>query len=276
MIPPIGHDYADAIENARYLSSHDVDAISIRETPPSSARMSALSLAALVEKSTDIESLPHYACRDKNLLSMQADLLGAYALDVRNLFLITGDPQIQGDYVDATAVYDVDSVGLTNMVYRLNQGVDVGGKSIGKPTGFVIGVSANPAALNDDAELRRFSYKVEAGADFVVTEPVFDPKVLERFLQRIENCKIPVIVGILPLATYKMAEFMNYEVPGSSVPDSILDRMRKAEARGSGHERAEGILIAQGILAQVRAMVRGVQMRGPFDRYETAVEVLRG
>src|SRR2546422_7283054 len=195
MTPPIGHDFAKAIEKAKYLQAQDVDAINVPDAPPSSARMSAISLAVLLEKSTEIESLAHYTCRDKNLLGMQADLLGAYALDLRNLLLTTGDPQM-GDYIDATAVFDVDSIGLTNMVHRLNQGIDVGGKSIGKPTGFVLGVGANPGTINTDAEeLKRFVYKVEAGGEFALTQPVFDGAVLERFLRRIEPCKIPVIVG---------------------------------------------------------------------------------
>src|SRR3989441_7157593 len=175
MIPPIGHDFAEAIEKAKYLQAHQVDAINVPEAPPSSARMSAISLAMLLEKSTEIESLAHYTCRDKNLLGMQADLLGAYALGLRNLLLITGDPHQIGEHSDATAIYEVDSIGLTNMVNRLNNGIDVGGKSIGKPTGFVIGVGANPDAINNDEELKRFSYKVEAGADFTLTQPVFDP-----------------------------------------------------------------------------------------------------
>ena len=272
MIPPKGHDFARAVEEAKYLKSHDVDVINIPEAPRSSARMNAISLAILLEKSTEIESLAHYTCGDRNLLGMQADLLGAYALGLRNLLLITGDPPSTGDYVNATAVYDVDSIGLTNMVHRLNEGLDVGGKSIGKPTGFVVGVGANPSAINNDEELKRFYYKVEAGAEFALTQPVFDVAVLERFLRRIEDCKIPVIVGLLPLSSYKMAEFLNYEVPGCSVPDSILERMRKAETPETA--RVEGIRIAQDILEKIQGLVQGVQVRGPFEHYETAVEVL--
>ena len=272
MIPPKGHDFGAAIEEAKYLQSHDVDAINIPEAPRSSARMNAISLAILLERSTEIESLAQYTCGDRNLLGMQADLLGAYALGLRNLLLITGDPPSTGDYANATAVYDVDSIGLTNMVHRLNGGLDVGGKSIGKPTEFVVGVGANPGAINNDEELKRFYYKVEAGAEFALTQPVFDLAVLERFLRRIEDCKIPVIVGLLPLSSYKMAEFLNYEVPGCSVPDSILERMRKAETPETAH--AEGIRIAQGILERIQSIVQGVQVRGPFEHYETAVEVL--
>jgi homocysteine S-methyltransferase len=271
MIPPKGHDHTGAIEAARFLNSHNVDVINVTDAPRSSARMSALSLALLLEQTTQIESLPHYTCRDRNLLGMQSDLLGAYALGLRNLLLITGDPPGVGDY-DATAVYDVDSIGLTNLVHGLNRGLDVGGKSIGKPTGFLIGVGANPGTLNDEGELKRFFFKVEAGAEFTLTQPIFDVAVLERFLKRIETCRIPVIVGVLPLADYKMAEFFNYEVPGCSVPDTILARMR--EAKNPEAARAEGIRIAQDILEQAQTMVQGVQIRGPFDEYETAVEVL--
>jgi homocysteine S-methyltransferase len=275
MIPPVGHDYAEAIDKAKYLQAHHVDAINIPDAPPSSARMSAISLAILLEKSTEIESLAHYTCRDKNLLGMQADLLGAYALGLRNLLLTTGDPHQMGDYIDTTAVFDVDSIGLTYMVHRLNQGVDVGEKSIGKPTGFVIGVGANPGTIAGDAEqLRRFNYKVEAGAEFALTQPVFDVALFERFLSGIENCKIPIIAGILPLPNFKTAEFMHYEVAGCSVPAPILERMRRAESRSADDAHAEGIAIAREILKSVRHMVQGVQIRGPFDRYETPLEVL--
>jgi methionine synthase I (cobalamin-dependent)/5,10-methylenetetrahydrofolate reductase len=274
MIPPMGHDFADAIEKAKYLQAHNVDALNIPDAPRSSARMSALSLAILLEKSTEIESLAHYTCRDKNLLGAQADLLGAYALDLRNLLLITGDPQQMGDSAGPAAVFDVDSIGLTNMVHYLNQGIDVGGKSIGKPTGFVIGVGANPGTINNDAELKRFAFKVEAGAEFVLTQPVFDVGVFERFLRRIENSGIPIIIGIFPLPNVKMAEFFNFEVPGCSVPETTLRRIREAETKSPDHARSEGIRIAQEILKDVRGMVRGVQVRGPFDRYETPVEVL--
>ena len=266
MIPPQGHDFTHAVEEARYLKAHRVDVINIPDAPRGSARMSALALALLLEKATGMESLTHYTCGDRNLLGMQADLLGAYALGLRNMLLITGDPPLTGDYADATAVYDVDSIGLTNMVSRLNHGVDVGGKSIGLPTGFVMGVGVNPGLLQNDQELRRFQYKVEAGAEFALTQPVFDPDVMERFLRRIEDCRIPVIVGILPLTSYRTAEFFNNEVPGCSVPDSILERMRRSEA--------EGIAIAREILDKVRPMVQGVQIRGPVEDYRIAIEVL--
>jgi homocysteine S-methyltransferase len=275
MIPPVGHDYAEAIDKAKYLQAHHIDAINVLDAPPSSARMNAISLAILLERSTEIESLAHYTCRDKNLLGMQADLLGAYALGLRNLLLTTGDPHQMGDYMDATAVFDVDSIGLTNMVRRLNQGIDVGEKSIGKPTGFVLGVGANAGTIAHDAEeLNRFNYKVQAGAEFVLTQPVFDVRAFEGFMRRIESCKVPVVVGILPLPNFKMAEFMHNEVPGCSLPPQILQRMQQADSQGPDRAHAEGIAIAREILSAVRGMVQGVQIRGPFDRYETPLEVL--
>jgi methionine synthase I (cobalamin-dependent)/5,10-methylenetetrahydrofolate reductase len=271
MIPPLGHDFAEAVEKAKYLQAHDIDAINVPDAPRSSARMSAIALAMLLEKSTQIETLAHYTCRDKNLLGMQADLLGAYALGLRNLLLITGDPPQAADEVD---VYEVDSIGLTNMVNRLNHGIDVGGKSIGKPTGFVIGVGANPHAINNDDELNRFSYKVEAGAEFALTQPIFDVGVLQRFLGRIQNSRIPVIAAILPLPNFKTAEFLNYEIPGSSIPEAILNRMREAQSKGPDYAFNEGILIAQETLERIQGMVQGVQIRGPFAQYETPLQVL--
>ena len=271
MIPPLGHDFAEAVEKAKFLQAHDIDAINVPDAPRGSARMSAIALAMLLEQSTQIETLAHYTCRDKNLLGMQSDLLGAYALGLRNLLLITGDPPQAADEVD---VYEVDSIGLSNMVNRLNHGIDVGGKSIGKPTGFVIGVGANPYAINNDEELNRFSYKVEAGAEFALTQPIFDVAVLERFLSRIQNSRIPVIAAILPLPNFKTAEFLNYEIPGSSIPEPILDRMRQAQANGPEQAFNEGILIAQEILERIQSMVQGVQIRGPFAHYETPLQVL--
>ena len=272
MIPPRGHEYHDAVERAKYLKAHDVDAITVTDAPRSSARMSGLSLALLLEKSTAIESLVHYACGDRNLLGMQADLLGAYALGLKNLLLITGDPPQTGDYPDATAVYDVDSIGLTNMVGRLNHGLDVGGKSIGAPTGFLIGVGCNPSAIDNEEELKRFYYKVEAGAEFAVTQPIFDVNLLERFLNKIRDCRIPIIAGIQPLLSNSAAEFFSNEVPGCSVPAEILARMRNADhALGA---KAEGMKIASELVQRVRGMVQGVQIRGPFEEYDTALHIL--
>ena len=275
MIPPVGHDHGQAIERARYLEQHHVDAINIPDAPRSSARMSAISLAILLEKSTEIESLAHYTCRDKNLLGMQADLLGAYALGLHNLLLTTGDPHQMGDYLDvtrcSTSIRSVSPTWCSGSI----RAYDVGGKSIGKPTGFVIGVGANAGTIAKDAEdLKRFTYKVAGGSGVRANATDFRCSVFERFIRRIENCKIPIIIGILPLPNFKTAEFMHYEVPGCSVPEAFLERMRQAETEGPDHARAEGIAIAREILNSVRGMVHGVQIRGPFDRYETALEVL--
>ena len=200
----------------------------------------------LIEQQAGIETLLHYSCRDRNLLGIQSDLLGAHAMGLRNLLLITGDPGRVGDYPDATAVFDVDSIGLTNVVSRLNHGCDVGGQAIGAPTAFHIGVSVNPAASNLDEELRRFDYKVEAGAEFVLTRPVFDVAQFERFLKRIEAARLPVVAGVFPFESARNAEFMANEVPGVRVPDALMERMRRADGgrrrRGRGHRASRGRL----------------------------------
>src|SRR5438477_1845692 len=229
LLPPRGYQTDQVVERARRLKIGGVDVISIPDGQRGGARMSALSLAVLVEQQAGVETLLHYACRDRNLLGIQSDLLGAHAMGVRNLMLVTGDPGRVGDYPDATAVFDVDSIGLTNAVSRLNHGCDIGGQTIGAPTSFHIGVSVNPAASNVDQELRRFDYKVEAGAEFVVTRPIFDLPGFERFLRRIESAKLPVVAGVFPFESARNAEFMANEVPGVRVPDVLLDRMRRAD-----------------------------------------------
>src|SRR5712691_10641093 len=232
LLPPRGYRADDVIERARQLKIQGVDAVNIPDGLRGGARVSALSLAVLIEQQAGIETLLHYSCRDRNLLGIQSDLLGAHAMGLRNLMLITGDPGRIGDYPDATAVFDVDSIGLTNLVSRLNHGCDVGGQAIGAPTGFHIGVSVNPAASNMDQELRRFEYKVEAGAEFVVTRPIFDLRGFERFLKRIETAQLPIVAGVFPFESARNAEFMVNEVPGVQVPYSLLDRMLRAD----GHE----------------------------------------
>src|SRR5262249_5425737 len=199
--------------------------VNIPDGQRAGARLSALSLAVLIEQQVQIETILHYSCRDRNLLGIQSDLLGAHALGIRNLMLITGDPGRVGDYPDATAVFDVDSIGLTNVVTRLNHGSDLGGQPIGAPTGFHVGVSVNPAASNLDEELRRFDYKVQAGAEFVLTRPIFDVDTFERFLKRIEHARLPVIAGVFPFESARNAEFMANEVPGIRVPDALMERM---------------------------------------------------
>jgi homocysteine S-methyltransferase len=234
--------------------------------------MSALSAAVLVQQQAGVETILHYACRDRNLLGIQSDLLGAHSMGVRNLLIITGDPPKIGDYPDATAVLDVDSIGLTQLVARLNQGFDIGGQAIGQPTAFHIGVAVNPGAFNLDEELRRFAYKVDAGAEFAITQPVFDAAEFRAFMSRIEHHDIPVLAAVVPLESVRQAEFFANEVPGVRVPDAVLDRMRDAEVQGRAAE--EGLAIAREIAAEVRPLVRGVQVSPSAKAVDAALAVI--
>jgi methionine synthase / methylenetetrahydrofolate reductase (NADH) len=274
LLPPRGFEAEPAIQRARELKRYGVDVINIPDGQRAGARLSALSLAVLIEQQAGIETLLHYSCRDRNLLGIQSDLLGAHAMGIRNLLLITGDPGRVGDYPDATAVFDVDSIGLTNVVTRFNHGSDMGGQAIGAPTGFHIGVSANPAASNLDEELRRFDYKVEAGAEFVMTRPVFDLVAFERFLKRIDHARLPVIAGVFPFESARNAEFMANEVPGIRVPESLMERMRRAD--GQTAAAAEGIQIAREISGGLREMVQGVQVSTQSGNIDAALAVIDG
>jgi methionine synthase I (cobalamin-dependent)/5,10-methylenetetrahydrofolate reductase len=274
VLPPRGFETRPTIDRARALKGHGVDVVNIPDGLRAGARLSALSLAVLVEQQAGVETLLHYACRDRNLLGIQSDLLGAHAMGLRNLLLITGDPGRVGDYPDATAVFDVDSIGLTNLVSRLNHGYDVGGQPIGAPTAFHIGVSVNPAAPNPDEELRRFEYKVEAGAEFVVTRPVFDIPGFERFLKRITGARLPVMAGVVPFESARHAEFIANEVPGSRVPEALLARMRAAD--GAEAAAAEGIAIAREIAGALRGLVQGLQVSTASGNVEAALAVLDG
>src|SRR5437764_10551899 len=233
--------------------------------------MSHTDTSVLDPQEAEIEAILHYTCRDRNVLCIQSDLLGAAATGVRNLICITGDPPKMGNYPDATAVFDVDAIGLVNIVHNLNRGLDIGGNPLGVGTAFVIGVGANPGVPNIDEEIKRFEYKVEAGAECAVTQPVFDLKLLEVFLRRIEHCKIPVIAGIWPLVSVRNAEFMKNELR-VSVPDSILERM--ARAQNPEAARAEGVAIAREMLMACRQMTQGAQISAPMGRYSSAVDVL--
>ncbi len=271
IVPPKGVDFRKEIEGARYLKSAGIDAINIPDSPRASARMSNLALCILVQQQVGIETVLHFTCRDRNVLSMQSELLGAFSTGIHNLICITGDPPKLGNYPDATAVFDVDAIGLVNIVHNLNCGLDIGGNPIGTGTGFVIGTGANPGIVNIDEEVRRFEYKVEAGADYAVTQPVFDIGLLETFLRRIEHCRIPVLAGIWPLVSVRNAEFMKNELR-VSVPDSIVERM--GCAANAEAARAEGIQIAREMLQQVHGLVQGAQVSAPLGRYSSAIEVL--
>src|SRR5271165_2388922 len=271
IVPPKGTDIRKEIEGARFVKSVGVDGINIPDSPRASARMSNQALSLLIQQEVGIEAILHYTCRDRNVLGIQSDLLGAAATGIRNLLCITGDPPKMGSYPDATAVFDVDSIGLVNIVHNLNRGLDIGGNPIGVGTAFVIGVGANPGLNDMDEEIRRFEYKVQAGAEYVVTQPVFDLGLLESFLRRIEHCRIPVVAGIWPLVSARNAEFMKNELR-VSVPDSILERMAAAKTPEAARE--EGVAIAREMLIAVREMAQGAQISAPLGRYALAVDVL--
>jgi methionine synthase / methylenetetrahydrofolate reductase(NADPH) len=274
LVSPRGVSPVQQVQKARKLSHYGIDAINIPDGPRASARMSALALAAIIQREVGIETVLHFACRDRNVIGMQSDLLGAWALGLKNILAITGDPPKLGNYPDATAVFDVDAIGLTNLVNRLNHGLDLAGNPIGDPTGFSIGVGVNPGAINLDEELRRLDWKIEAGAEYMITQPVFDIRILERFMKRIPHIKVPLICGIWPLVSYRNAEFMNNEVPGASVPAEILERMRKAPTKEAAF--AEGIAIAKETYRHVSDTVAGVQLAAPLGRIEGIFMMLEG
>ncbi len=271
IVPPKGTDIRKEIDGGRFVKSVGIDAVNIPDSPRASARMSNQALCLLMQQQVGIETVLHYTCRDRNVLGIQSDLLGASALGIHNLICITGDPPKMGNYPDATAVFDVDAIGLVNIVRNLNCGLDIGGNPVGAGTSFVIGVGANPGVPNIDEEIRRFEFKVEAGAEYAVTQPVFDLKLLENFLRRIEHCRIPVLAGIWPLVSARNAEFMKNELR-VSVPDSILERMVKAKSPEAARE--EGVQIAREMLLAVKGSVQGAQISAPQGRYSSAADVL--
>jgi homocysteine S-methyltransferase len=269
--PPRGHEAAAAVAEARALKIRGVDAINIPDGPLSAARMSAVSMAVLIEQRAGIETVLHYACRDRTLLAMQSDLLGAHAMGVRNVLLVTGEPQRRGDYAFPSGLHDVDSIGLTNVVSRLNRGVDVGGERLGRQTSYHIGVAVNPTAISLEEELRRFAYKVEAGAEFAVTAPIFDLASFDRFMDRVKGFGVPIIAGLWPFDSVLNAEFMANEVPGVYVPEALLRRMRNAEEPAAA--AAEGVAIAREIAAAISARVNGLQLGNATGRLSTALQV---
>jgi len=270
ILPPRGVDASKEIEGARLCAAHGIDCINVPDGPRASARMSSQVTCQLIQREAGIEAVNHFCCRDRNILGIQSELLGAHCAGVRNLICITGDPPRMGTYPDATAVFDVDAIGLVNIVNNLNHGLDIGGNPMGSQTALLIGVGANPGAVNIDEEVRRFEWKVQAGAEYVVTQPVFDMALLEQFLRRIEHVKIPVICGIWPLTSFRNAEFMVNElrVP---VPEHFMERMRRVD--NAEKSRQEGVAIAQEMVRQVRGMVQGVQLSAPFGRYQMAIDV---
>ncbi len=273
VLPPKGCDAQKTLDSIRLLKDAGVDGVNIPDGPRAQTRMSAQATAVLVEREIGIEAVLHYCCRDRNLLGMMSDLLGASALGIHNLLLITGDPPKMGPYPDATAVFDIDAIGLTNMVNKLNHGLDLGNNPIGKPTAFSIGVGVNPGAVNLEEEIRRFEWKVEAGAEYAITQPVFDTEQLRTFLDKISHVRIPIVAGIWPLISFRNAEFMHNEVPGVNVPADILERMRVASDESKEAARDMGIRIAREALTEVHDVIQGVQVSAPFGNVKYALQV---
>jgi homocysteine S-methyltransferase len=274
LLPPKGWRPDELLARARRLHEAGLDAVNLLDTPRAQSRMGVLPSALLIEREVGIEAVAHYTCRDRNMLGMISDILGAAATGLRNILIVTGDAPVMGPYPDATAVFDIDSIGLTNVVRRLNAGLDPGGNSIGEPTRYVIGVGVNPGAVDLELEIRRFYWKVDAGADFAITQPVFDAEQLVRFQDRIRDFRIPLLAAIWPLMSLRNAEFLANEVPGVSVPARVIERMRVAQTRGEAAAAAEGVRIAREVLAEVRDLVQGVELAAPLGRIERALEVL--
>jgi len=270
--PPKGADPGAIIDKAQYCKENEVDAINVADGPRASARMSAQSLCVLLQNKVGIDTILHYTCRDRNLLGIQSDLLGAFALGLRNVLAITGDPPKLGDYPDATAVYDVDSIGLLRIMDHLKHGCDLAGNLIGPALGMHTGCGCDPGKQDVEREVRRLEEKVKAGAEFIMTQPVYDPKTVERFLQLVKHLETPILVGILPLYSHRNAEFLHNEVPGMSIPDEIRERMRKA---GSGESaQLEGVQIAQEALLVARELAQGAYIMPPFNKVELAIRVI--
>jgi len=273
VLPPKGCNPWKTLDAIKLLKDAGVDGVNIPDGPRAQTRMGAMATALMVQREVGMEAVLHYCCRDRNLLGMMSDLLGAAAMGLRNLLLITGDPPKMGPYPEATAVFDIDAIGLTNMVNKLNHGLDIGNNPIGEPTAFSIGVGVNPGAVNMEEELRRFEWKIEAGAEYAITQPVFDTQQLRDFLKRIEHCRIPIVAGIWPLVSFRNAEFLHNEVPGVQVTPEIMDRMRAASAISKEAGRDEGLKIARESLIEVCDLIQGVQVSAPFGNVKYALEV---
>lgn len=274
LVPPSGTTLDTIIEKARIAKQAGIDAINIPDGPRATSRVSTLVTAIMIEQQVGLETILHYTCRDRNLISMQADLLGAHAIGLRNILCITGDPPKLGDYPDATGVFDIDSIGLTRMIYRLNGGFDISGKPIGKPTGLSHGVGVNPGRANFETEMERFRKKIDAGAEWAITQPVFDRAVMEEFLDYIERngLHISIIMGIWPLSSLKNALFMKNEVPGIEIPDEVIQRMEHCASAESARE--EGVAIARELYESLKGSIQGVQLSAPFGRIDLALRVI--
>ncbi len=273
MDPPKGADAGLLLEKAQWLKDSEVDFLNIGDGARASARMSALSFAALLEQRVGVETILHYQCRDRNLIGIQSDLLGALALGLKNILAVTGDPPRLGDYPYATPVFDVDAVGLVKVLSRLNQGLDLAANPLGPALPFHIGVGVNPGATDFDEEMRKFERKVDAGAEYCLTQPVFEPRFLERFLDAAKSFDIPVVVGLLPLVSSRNAEFLHNEVPGMAVPDAVRQRLQRAVTVEQAQD--VGVEMARDALHQAKALAAGAYVMPPFNRFEIAIEVVK-
>jgi homocysteine S-methyltransferase len=274
LLPPRGYDLSSTITRSRTLREHGIDAVNIPDGPRATARISPLVTALRIQEEAGIEAVLHFCCRDRNLIGMQADLLACAACGLRNLLFVTGDPPKLGDYPHATGVFDTDSIGMAAVQRRLNHGIDLGGQAIDPPTAALIGVGLDPTALDRRRELDRFRQKIDAGAEFAISQPVFDPEALLRFLDGVGDCGIPILAGIWPLASYRNAQFMQNEVPGVEIPERIMERMAAVEGREE--QMAMGVRIAQESVARIHDRVAGIQVSAPFGKIETALAVVEG
>jgi homocysteine S-methyltransferase len=274
LVPPRGYDLSGIVQKARKLHQRGVDAINLPDGPRASSRISPLVTAVTLQRETRIETVLHFCARDRNLIGMQADLLACAACDIRNILFVTGDPPKLGGYADASGVFDADSIDLCRVQHWLNRGIDIGGQSIDPPTHALIGVGADPSAVDPEREQRRYREKAEAGAEFVITQPVFDSDALLRFLDEVEDIDLPVVAGVWPLASLRNAQFMQNEVPGVTVPESIMDRMASVESRED--QRRVGIEIACEAVEKIRERIAGIQVSAPFGNIDTALAVIEG
>ncbi len=274
LVPPRGYDLASTIAKSRTLAEHGVDAVNVPDGPRASARISPLITADRIQQGAQIETILHVCCRDRNLIGMQADLLACAACGIHNLLFITGDPPKLGDYPHATGVFDTDSIGMVGVQRQLNGGLDLGGQAVDPPTAALIGVGLDPTALDQQREVERFRQKVEAGAEYAITQPVFDPEALLRFLDKVQDFGIPILAGVWPLASLRNAQFMQNEVPGVVIPEGVMQRM--ASAQGREEQMAMGVRIAQEMVARIHQRVAGIQVSAPFGKIETALGVIEG
>lgn len=270
--PPRGVNPKKVLRHAQLIRDRGIDAVNIADSPMARVRMGCLSLAALVKQQVGLEVILHLTCRDRNLMGLQSDLIGAHALGIRSILAVTGDPPRLGDYPHATAVYDVDSIGLVKIINKLNQGMDWAGNSIGSPTSFCTGVGVNPNALDYEKEMERLKQKVEAGADFIFTQPLYDSETLSAFLERAQGLNVPILVGLLPLHSFRQAEFLHNEVPGITIPQNIRDRIKGAGEKGI----EEGISIAKEFLEEIGQNISGIYLVPSFGKVELALEVVEG